>query len=37
MTATKGKAKAKATPTYLELRAELSQRDRSLRHKVVSL
>jgi glutaconate CoA-transferase, subunit A len=37
MTATKGKAKAKAIHTYLELRAELSQRDRSLRHKVVSL
>ena len=37
MRVTKGKAKAKAPPTYLELRAELSRRDRSLRHKVVSL
>jgi glutaconate CoA-transferase, subunit A len=37
MTATKGKATAEASPTYLELRAELSRRDRSLRDKVVSL
>jgi glutaconate CoA-transferase, subunit A len=35
--ATKGKATGKAVPTYLELREELSRRDRSLRDKVVSL
>src|SRR5712671_7286133 len=41
MTAAKGKTSAKASaktaPTYLELRKELSRRDRSLRDKVVSL
>ena len=37
MTATKGKTTGKTAPTYLELREELSRRDRSLRHKVVSL
>jgi glutaconate CoA-transferase, subunit A len=35
--ATKDKAKGKAAPTYLELREQLSRRDRSLRDKVVSL
>src|SRR4029450_8658357 len=35
--ATKVKAKGKTAPTYLELREQLSRRDRSLRDKVVSL
>jgi glutaconate CoA-transferase subunit A len=35
--ATKDKAAGKAAPSYLELRAQLSRRDRSLRDKVVSL
>src|SRR6202049_446888 len=37
MTAAKGKTTAGTAPTYLELRAELSRRDRSRRDKVVSL
>jgi glutaconate CoA-transferase, subunit A len=37
MTAAKGKTTAGTAPTYLELREELSRRDRSLREKVVSL
>src|ERR1700680_107463 len=36
MTAAKGKTTAGTAPTYLELRAELSRRDRSRRDKVVS-
>ena len=35
--ATKGKATGRAAPSYLELREQLSRRDRSLRDKVVSL
>src|SRR5438128_4238600 len=37
MAAKDRKATGKAAPTYLELREELLRRDRSLRHKVVSL
>ena len=37
MAATNATARDKAPPTYLELREGLSRRDRSLRHKVVSL
>src|SRR5499433_3954042 len=37
MAATDPKAADKTAPTYLELREELLRRDRSLRHKVVSL
>jgi len=37
MATSKSKAGGKAAPTYLELREELSRRDRSLRDKVVSL
>ena len=37
MAANEGKPTGKTAPTYLELREELLRRDRSLRHKVVSL
>src|SRR5258707_3809093 len=37
MAANDRKATGKTVPTYLELREELLRRDRSLRHKVVSL
>src|SRR3989441_9405469 len=37
MAANDGKVTGKRAPTYLELREELLRRDRSLRHKVVSL
>src|SRR5437879_13466220 len=37
MTAARGKASARTAPSYLELREQLSRRDRSLRDKVVSL
>src|SRR5262249_8637379 len=37
MAANDGKTTGKTAPTYLELREELLRRDRSLRHKVVSL
>src|ERR1700751_4741621 len=37
MAANDRKATGKTAPTYLELREELLRRDRSLRHKVVSL
>jgi glutaconate CoA-transferase subunit A len=37
MTAAKGKTAARTAPTYLQLREELSRRDRSLREKVLSL
>src|SRR5215216_7436710 len=37
MTTAKNKVTGKTAPTYLELREELSRRDRSLRDKVVSL